>query len=313
MMGKEKITVFGSFVVDLMGRSPHLPVPGETVKGSVFKMGPGGKGFNQGVAAHKSGGEVQIVTKIGRDSFGKIAIEAMKDLGIDTKHMLYSKEVETGIALILVDEETAQNEIVVVSGACSTITAKEVENLRGVIGESEYLLTQLETNLLAVDQVVELAWKLGTKVILNPAPVQAVSDDVLERTYLITPNEVEAQILTGIEVKDEESASKAAGWFFNKGVENVVITLGSKGAYIANKKEGTLIPAYQVKAIDTTGAGDAFNGGLVTALSEGKSLFEAAQFASALAALAVQKIGTTPSMPERKDIDDFLRGKGHYS
>ncbi len=304
---KKKVTVFGSFVVDLMGRTPHLPVPGETVKGSMFKMGPGGKGFNQGVAAHKAGADVTMVTKIGKDTFGEVALNAMKELNMNSDRVFITEETETGIALILVDEKTSQNEILVVSGSCSTITDEEVESITDVLKESEYLLTQLETNISSIEKVIDIAYKNGVKVILNTAPVQPISDEVLSKVDLITPNEVEAEILTGICVDSKEAADKAAEWFFNKGVKNVLITLGGRGVYISSEGKSGIIPAYKVDAIDTTGAGDAFNGGLLAALSEGKNLWDAAVFANALAALSVQRLGTTPAMPTREEIEQFLQ------
>lgn len=302
-----KVTVFGSFVVDLMGRTPHLPVPGETVKGSMFKMGPGGKGFNQGVAAHKAGADVTMVTKLGKDSFANVALDAMKELNMKQDYVFVTEEAETGCALILVDENTSQNEIVVLLGACNTITDDEVDSLTDILKDSEYLLTQLETNVSATNRVIDIAHKNHTKVILNTAPVQPIEDEVLKKVYLITPNEVEAEILTGIPVDSKENADKAADWFFEKGVENVLITLGGRGVYIATDEKRAIIPAYHVEAIDTTGAGDAFNGGLVAALAEGKNLWEAAGFANALAAVAVQRLGTTPAMPTREEIEQFIK------
>lgn len=302
-----KVTVFGSFVVDLMGRTPHLPVPGETVKGSMFKMGPGGKGFNQGVAAHKAGADVTMVTKLGKDSFANVALDAMKELNMKQDYVFVTEEAETGCALILVDENTSQNEIVVLLGACNTITDDEVDSLTNILKDSEYLLTQLETNVSATNRVIDIAHKNHAKVILNTAPVQPIEDEVLKKVYLITPNEVEAEILTGIPVDSKENADKAADWFFEKGVENVLITLGGRGVYIATNEKREIIPAYHVEAIDTTGAGDAFNGGLVAALAEGKNLWEAAAFANALAAIAVQRLGTTPAMPTREEIEQFIK------
>ena len=302
-----KVTVFGSFVVDLMGRTPHLPVPGETVKGSMFKMGPGGKGFNQGGAAHKAGADVTMVTKLGKDSFANVALDAMKELNMKQDYVFVTEEAETGCALILVDENTSQNEIVVLLGACNTITDDEVDSLTNILKDSEYLLTQLETNISATNRVIDIAHKNHTKVILNTAPVQPIEDEVLKKVYLITPNEVEAEILTGIPVDSKENADKAADWFFEKGVENVLITLGGRGVYIATNEKREIIPAYHVEAIDTTGAGDAFNGGLVAALAEGKNLWEAAAFANALAAIAVQRLGTTPAMPTREEIEQFIK------
>ncbi|MBE7722631.1 ribokinase [Lacrimispora indolis] len=305
-MGK-KVTVFGSFVVDLMGRCPHLPVPGETVKGSIFKMGPGGKGFNQGVAAHKAGADVTMVTKLGEDTFADVALCTMMKLGMDTGRIFRTGKTETGSALIMVDENTSQNEIVVILGACDTITDEEVESISDLLDQSEFLLTQLETNLSSVEKVIDIAYEKGVKIILNTAPVQPVSDSMLSKVDLITPNEVEAGILTGIPVDGEESAGRAADFFFEKGVKNVLITMGGKGVYLATLKKRGLLPAYRVNAIDTTGAGDAFNGGLVAALAEGKDLWEAAAFANALAAISVQRIGTTPAMPDREEIDSFIR------
>ena len=302
-----KVTVFGSFVVDLMGRTPHLPVPGETVKGSMFKMGPGGKGFNQGVAAHKAGADVTMVTKLGRDTFAGVALAAMDEIGMKKDRILYSDDVETGAALIMVDENTSQNEIVVVLGSCDTITDEEVESISDELAQSEYLLTQLETNVSATRKVISLAKQLGVKVILNTAPVQPVEDEIYDGLYMITPNEVEAEILTGIVIESKENADKAADFFFAKGVQNVVITLGGRGVYIATNEKREILPAYTVNAMDTTGAGDAFNGGLVAALAEGKDIWQAADFANALAAISVQRLGTTPAMPWRSEIDEFMK------
>lgn len=305
-MGK-KILVFGSFVVDLMGRTPHLPAPGETVKGTSFRMGPGGKGFNQAVAAHKSGAEVTMVTKICDDTFGHVMLDTMRSLKMPTEHIIMTTETATGAALISVDETTGQNEIVVITGSCNTITKEEVAGLEPLMAESDYVLTQLETNISAVEGAVALAEKHGAKVILNTAPVQPITDELLSRVELITPNEVEAEILTGIPVVDELAAGKAADWFFKKGVKAVIITLGGRGAFVATRERRELIPAFRVDAVDTTGAGDAFNGGLAAALAEGKDLFAASVFANAVGALSVQKIGTTPAMPAREEIDQFLK------
>ncbi len=304
---KEKITVFGSFVVDLMGRTPHLPVPGETVKGSFFKQGPGGKGFNQGIAAHKAGGDVALVTKLGRDSMANVALDAMDAVGMPKNFLFFNETVATGIALIIVDENTSQNEIVIVPGACATITQQDIASVENRIKDSAYVLLQLEVNQDANEKVAKLAKESGVRVIINTAPYQPVSDPFLCGAYLVTPNEVEAEELTGIRVSDLPSADLAAQVFLGKGVHNVLITLGSQGVYIHTEGHSEIIPAYQVDAIDTTGAGDAFNGGLVTALAEGKSLREAAQFANAVAAISVQRIGTAPAMPTREEIDAFLR------
>ena len=302
----KRIMMFGSFVVDLMGRGPHLPVPGETVKSPFFKMGAGGKGFNQGIAASKAGGDVVLVTKLGRDSFADIALNAMKDVGLDTSHILYDEENSTGVALIEVDENTGQNAIMVIPSACDHITDEEVEGLSADLDNVDIVLTQLETNMSSIEKLIDLASAKGKMIVLNTAPVQQVSDDLLSKVTIVTPNEVEAGILTGCEVTDPASAKKAAQYFFDRGVKIVVITMGSQGAYVSDGVQERMIPSFKVNAIDTTGAGDAFNGGFVAALAEGKDVFEAGVFGSAVAALSVQKMGTTPSMPTRAEVDAFL-------
>lgn len=303
---KQKVTVFGSFVVDLMARTPHLPVPGETVKGSLFKQGAGGKGFNQGIAAHKAGADIAMITKLGRDTLGQVALDAMDSVGMPKDYLFFHDEIATGIALITVDENTSQNEIVIVPGACSTITEEDIERVKPRILESAFVLLQLEVNQDANEKVAKLAKENGVRVIINTAPYQPITDEFLRGAYLVTPNEVEAEELTGVPVTDLESADRAAKVFFEKGVENVLITLGSRGVYINTEGRSEIVPAYRVKAVDTTGAGDAFNGGLLAALAEGKSLHDAARFANALAAISVQRMGTTPSMPTRAEIDAFL-------
>lgn len=304
---KQKITVFGSFVVDLMARTPHLPAPGETVKGSFFKQGAGGKGFNQGIAAHKTGADVAMITKLGRDSLASVATDAMDAVGMPKDYLFFNDDAPTGVALIMVDENSSQNEIVIVPGACATITDADIASVEARIKESAYVLLQLEVNQDANEKVARLAKENGVRVIVNTAPYQPVTDEFLSGCYLVTPNEVEAEELTGVPVDSLESADRAAKVFLEKGVQNVLITLGGRGVYIWSEGMSEIIPAFKVNAIDTTGAGDAFNGGLLTALAEGKSLHDAACFANAVAAISVQRIGTTPAMPTREEVDAFLR------
>lgn len=304
-----KAVVFGSFVVDLMARTPHLPIPGETVKGLVFKKGAGGKGFNQCVAAHKAGADVTMITKLGRDSFADEALNVMKELNMPQDHLFFSEETETGIALILVDDNSSQNEIVIVPGSCNTITREEIQSIEDVFKDAEYVLMQLEVNQDANNLVAELAQKYGCKVIINTAPYAPMPDEFLSKAFMVTPNEVEAEEITGVHVEDLESAKKAAKYFFAKGVKQVLITLGSKGVFVSANGREEIIPAYRVEALDTTGAGDAFNGGLLAALSKGQTIWEAVRFANALAALSVQRLGTTPSMPWLKEIEEFLDRK----
>ena len=303
-MGK-KTVVFGSFVVDLMGRTPHLPAAGETVKGTVFKMGPGGKGFNQGVAAHKAGADVTMVTKLGRDTFADIALNTMKELGMKQDRILYSDDTETGCALIMVDENTSQNEIVVILGSCNTISDAEVDSLEDLLDGCEYMLTQLETNVSSVERIVDIACKKGVKVILNTAPVQPISDELLGKVDLITPNEVEAEILTGVKVDSEEAADKAAEWFFGKGVKRVLITLGGRGVYINTGDKKGIIPAYKVNAIDTTGAGDSFNSGFLYGKLNGYSLEESCKIGNWVASKAIEGFGME-KFPNLKDLKEFI-------
>ena len=304
---KKKIVVFGSFVVDLMGRGPHLPVPGETVKSGFFKMGAGGKGFNQGVAAHKAGGDVTMVTKLGMDTFANVALDTMTELGMDTSKVIRTEEYPTGVALIEVDETTGQNAIMVIPSSCDHIEDAEVDALKPLIEGADILLTQLETNMSSIQRVIDIAHAAGKTIILNTAPVQPVADDLLKKVTIVTPNEVEASILTGIKVVDADSAKQAAEWFLAKGVQKVVITMGGMGAFIADGDQRLMTPAFKVSAVDTTGAGDAYNGGFVAALAEGCDMIEASRFAAATAALSVQRMGTTPAMPTRAEIDAFLK------
>lgn len=301
------VLVFGSFVVDLTCRSKGLPLPGQTLLGTSFKLGPGGKGSNQAVAAHRAGADVTLVTKLGKDVFGKVALDFYQNEGMDTSHIIQSEDVDTGAAAIIVDEITAQNEIVVVTGACNHITTEDVEKCRPLIEKANILLLQLEINFDALYKVIEIAHAAGAKIVLNPAPAAELPDEILSKIDIVTPNETEAQALTGVTVVDAETAEKAAKVFIDKGVKQVIITMGSLGSYAYDGEKGELLPRLKVNAIDTTGAGDAFNGGFVKALDEGKTLFEALRYGNATGALSVTKLGTAPSMPYQNEIDEMVR------
>ncbi len=301
-----KITVFGSFVVDLMARASHLPVPGETVKSSMFQMGPGGKGFNQGIAANKSGGNVTMVTKLGKDSFADVALDMLKKEKMSTEFIFITDKAPTGTALIMVDENTSQNQIAVTSGACDTFNDEDIAKIEPTIKSSNILLTQLETNIDAVEKVIDIAYKNGVKIILNPAPIQPISEELMKKIDIITPNEVEAEILTGVKICNIDDAKQAAKHFLDKGVKEVVITLGKTGVLAVTKEKCQLFDNYDVKVVDTTGAGDAFNGGFATALADGKDIFEACKFGNVVSNLAVTKLGTSIAMPTRDDIDKFI-------
>ena len=305
----DKILVFGSFIVDLMSRATHLPVPGETVKSNMFQMGAGGKGFNQAVAAQKSGGNVSTVIKIGNDEFANVALNALKKYNMSSDFVFKTGKSPTGTALIMVDENTSQNAIMVTLGASSTFDDTDIKAIESEIKSSKILLTQLETNVDAVEKIINIAHKNGVKVILNPAPIQPISSSLYEKIDIITPNEIEAGILTGIKISDEKDALKAARYFLDKGVKEVVITLGKNGALAVNKSGHQHFKNYNVKAVDTTGAGDAFNGALATALADGKNPFDACKYGSVVSNLAVTKIGTADAMPTKEEIDRFIKEK----
>ena len=308
-MQKPKITVMGSFIVDLMARAHHLPVHGETVKGTHFMIGPGGKGSNQAVAACRSGAEVTMITKIGADAFSKIALDSFRKEGMDTTFVIEDARYPTGTALIMVDENTSENQIVVTLGACDHISSAEIESARPQIEGSRVLLVQLETNIEALARAVDIAHSKGIKVILNPAPAPQtpLPDELLTKVDILTPNEVEASILTGIKVVTFEDAKKASRLIKRKGIGTVIITMGGKGAFVLAESEEYTIDPFEVNVLDTTGAGDAFNGGLATALAEGMDMFHAVQFANATGALSVTKLGTAPSMPYRHEIEKLLK------
>lgn len=307
-MKKAKVVVMGSFVVDLMMRAPRLPVPGETVKGSGFYMGAGGKGSNQGVAASLSGSDVIMVTKLGRDDFSHIALNSFKGFGMDTAHILFDDIEPTGAALIMVDEGTSINKITVYLGACNHITDSDVTAIRGEIESADVFLTQLETNQSAVVKAIGIARAAGVPVILNPAPAEKFDESLYSMVDYFTPNETEAAFFSGIPINTLEDAEKNGRFFLDKGVKNCVFTLGSRGAYLYNNDvKGELFPPFEVKAIDTTGAGDAFNGGFATAIAEGLPIREAIRFASATASLSVTKLGTAKSMPNREEILDIVK------
>ncbi len=270
-------------------------------------MGPGGKGSNQAVAAHRSGGSVVLVTKVGKDLFGTLAMDFYAAELMDTRFIFEDVKLTTGIALIMVDEQTSQNSITVVPGACGAITKEEVQQAGPALEHTAVLVTQLETNLDIIPDAVERVHANGGLAILNPAPAQELDRSFISIFDLVTPNESEALTLTGVPVVDRSSAKKAAEAFIEMGVHDVIITMGSQGSFLLQQNgKALMFPIMEVNAIDTTGAGDAFNGSLATAIAEKKSLPEAVFFATAAAALSVTKMGTAPSMPMRHEIDAFL-------
>lgn len=306
-MAKGKVCVLGSFVVDLMMRAPRLPIPGETVKGTIFKIGPGGKGSNQGVAASRAGAETTMITKIGNDEFASIALNSFKREGMTTDYIYRDAAASTAAALIMVDENTGQNKIMVTLGASGKITKEEIDLAGKEILNSAVLLMQLETNIDAVEYAASIAHANGIPIILNPAPADVISDDLFAKLDYLTPNESEASFLCGFPIETDEDLIKAGRFFLAKGVKNVIVTIGEKGVYLMNENRQKFFPPFKVEVVDTTGAGDAFNGGFAAALAEKMSLEQAIIFASAVGALSVTKIGTAPAMPYREEIDRLIK------
>lgn len=299
------LTVLGSINADHVISVPYFAKPGETLLGHNYHIAYGGKGANQAVAAARLGAKVNFIGCIGNDDIGRAMRNAFALDGINTNPIITVGDEMTGIAMIQVSD-SGENSIVISAGANAYLDESQVEDSKQEIIDSDYLLMQLETPLPGIIQAAELAKENGTKVILNPAPAQTLPDELLKNLDIITPNETEAEILTGIRVTDEQSAVKSATVFHAKGIETVLITLGSKGVYVSQQGKGEIVPGFRVQAVDTTAAGDTFNGAFVTALLEDKPLAQAIRFAHAAAALSVTKKGAQPSIPTRKETLEFL-------
>lgn len=306
-MRQNRITVLGSYVADLAFHVDSLPAWGETRMGSAFAVGPGGKGSNQAIAAARAGGQVTFITKLGEDSFGQMARNLYRETGIDTQ-FIASTPHSTGAAAIILDAVRGENAILIVPGACFELTLDEVNRAAGVIASSKLFVTQLELPIPVVEHGLRLAHQNGVPTILNPAPALPLPEAIYPLCDYLTPNETEATTLTGIAVHDLASAEHAADALLDRGARNVVLTLGANGALIKNRDTIKHVPAAIAGAVvETTGAGDAFNGGLAVALSEGMKLVEAARFACAVAGISVTRPGTAPSMPHRAEIDALLQ------
>jgi ribokinase len=302
--GPARITIAGTFVADLAFRADRLPTWGETVLGSAFRMGPGGKGSNQAVAAARLGASVSIISKVGLDEFGNIARRTWADEGIDTRFVIDTAEFATGSSTITVNEKTGDNAIVVVPGSGFRITCDELELARDAIAESAMFMTCLELPMDVVRHGLALAKSLGVPTILNPAPAQLLADDIYPLCDYITPNESEATRLTGVSVTDAPSAERAAEVLLSRGAPCVIVTLGEQGALIKTATLATHVPAFRAGSVlETTGAGDAFNGGLAVALAEGAEILDAVRFGCAAAAICVSRYGTTPAMPRREEVE----------
>jgi len=302
-----QILVVGSSNTDMVVKAAKLPAPGETVIGGTFLMNPGGKGANQAVAVARlidasAGGSVTFVAKVGNDIFGRQALSGFEREGINTSYIQTDTDNPSGVALINVDA-SGENCITVAPGSNANLLPAETETAIQTAESGALVLLQLEIPLPTVEYVIRKAAERGLRVILNPAPAQPLPADLFPNLFLITPNETEAELLTGIRVTDLPTAQQAAQKFHDMGVTNVVITLGSKGAYLHTpENQGQLIEAPSVKAIDTTAAGDCFNGALTVALSEGKPLPNAVAFACKAASISVTRMGAQASVPYRNEL-----------
>jgi len=306
-MSKKWVTVMGSFVADLAFRTDRVPAWGETLMGPSFQLGPGGKGSNQAVAAARAGGKVSFISKLGPDPFGDMARNLYAKEGIDTK-FLFKTESPTGAAAIIIDAQKGENAIIVVPGACFEVTTAEVDSAKSLLADSSVFVAQLELSLPVVEHGLALAHSLGVPTILNPAPAMPLPDSIYQHVDYITPNETETAALTGIPVASIADAEKAADAFLARGVRNAIITLGAQGVFVKNATIKAHVPAVNAgKVLETTGAGDAFNGGFAVALSEGMDLAAAARFGCATAGISVTRAGTAPSMPTRAEINALLK------
>jgi len=299
-----KIIVVGSSNTDMVLKTARFPEPGETIIGGDFFMFPGGKGANQAVAAARAGGEVAFICALGDDVFGQNALEGYREEGINVDSAKVIKVAASGVALITVNAE-GENEIVVASGTNAKLSPIYVSEVMEKMDNDGIFLTQLETPVETIEYLARYSKLTDQPLIINPAPAQELSDAVLEGLFLITPNETEAKLLTGISVENAISMEEAAEALLDMGVKNVIITLGSRGAFFMNREDLFLVPSRQVKAVDTTAAGDVFNGVLTVCISQDIGWHESIAYANSAAALSVTKMGAQGSAPYKEEIDKF--------
>lgn len=306
-----KIIVVGSSNIDMTAYVKTLPRPGETIGDGRFLQANGGKGANQAVSAARLGGDVVFLTCVGDDLQGRMLQKVFASDGIHTEHMKFSVNSPTGTALIFVADD-GENCIAVAPGANGELIPEDIDAAGSTVADASWLLLQLEVPLKTVFHAVDVAFTKGIKVVLNPAPISgAIPPEVLRKLWLITPNETEAEKLTGIRIDSVEDAYRAAEALLAQGVQNVIVTLGSTGSVICNASSKEFVPAREVVAVDTVGAGDVYNGALVTALSEGKSLPEAAHFATVASSIAVTRPGAQTGVPHRPEVDALLASLNH--
>jgi ribokinase len=307
MAGKGGVVILGIFVADTAYRAAHQPKMGETLLGAGFALGPGGKGSNQAVAAARAGAEVTFLSRIGQDPFGDMAMATWEEAGVRAA-VTRSADTYTGAAYIFIDDATGDNAIIVCPGAATTITEADMDAAAGVIGAAAVFITQFEPPLPAGRRALEIARAGGAVTILNPAPAVPVDDAIWALCDYVTPNETEAEGLTGVAVASVDGARAAGDVFLAKGAGAALITLGEAGALLHTADRSELVPAFDCgPVVETTGAGDAFNGGFAAALARGKAVLEAVRFGCATAGLSVTRPGTAPSMPTLAEIETVLR------
>lgn len=299
---KPSIVVIGSTNTDMVIKADHLPTPGETILGGNFFMNPGGKGANQAVAAKRLGGSVAFISKTGNDVFGRQSVQLFEEEGINIDYMISDPLHPSGVALITIDKN-GENCIVVAPGANSALTEKEIEGAYQLLLGSSIILMQLEIPLQIVAHIASLAAGSNSKLIVNPAPACSLPLSLLQNIDILTPNRKEAEMISGIPISNIEEAGSAATAIREMGVGIVIITLGAEGALISSKDTNKLIKAPSVKAVDTTAAGDVFNGALAVALSEGKSLEDAVAFSCKAAAISVTRLGAQAAAPYRQEVE----------
>jgi ribokinase len=309
MTTSAKLAVLGSINADHILNLAHFPRPGETVIGKQYQIAFGGKGANQAVAAGRAGADIAFIACVGADDIGERIRQQLQQDRIDTAPVETVADESTGVAMIFVNGE-GENNIGIYSGANAALTPARVAQHQQVIADADALLMQLESPLESVLAAAKIARAQQTQVILNPAPATALSDELLALIDIITPNETEAEILTGIAVKSDEDAARAAAALHAKGIATVLITLGGRGVWLSEQGNGVRIPGFSVQAIDTIAAGDTFNGAFITARLEGVPMHDAVRFAHAAAAIAVTRPGAQPSVPWRTEIDAFLQQQG---
>ncbi len=301
----QRIVVVGSANTDMVITVPHLPRPGETVLGGTFRSAGGGKGANQAVAAARAGGQVSFIARVGRDGFGDQGLAAWRLDGIDCAPVVRDEQAPSGVALIFVDHQ-AENCIAVASGANDRLVGADIDGAAAAIAAAAILLIQLEIPLPTVARAAERARAAGVRVILNPAPARALEPGLLRLVSVLTPNETEAEALTGIAIVDDDAAVRAADALLAQGPDTAIITLGARGALVAHGTMRTLVPGFTVVPVDTVAAGDVFNGALAVALAEGTELLAAVRFAHAAAAISVTRPGAQSSAPRRDEIERLL-------